>query len=70
MEVNQIDARVFMLRFIGKHSRGGFSRLMEIMDSLGLQVLDANVTTFNEEALSIFRAEVNARIKITIEVNS
>ncbi|XP_019176431.1 PREDICTED: transcription factor ABORTED MICROSPORES [Ipomoea nil] len=60
VEVNQIDARVFMLRFIGKHSRGGFSRLMEIMDSLGLQVLDANVTTLNEEVLSIFRAEAKA----------
>nr|GMD23293.1 transcription factor bhlh90 [Ipomoea batatas] len=60
LSVNQIDSRVFMLRFIGKHSRGGFSRLMETMDSLGLQVLDANVTTLNEEVLSIFRAEAKA----------
>ncbi|CAH9120193.1 unnamed protein product [Cuscuta epithymum] len=58
VEVNQISTSVFMLRFMGKHCRGQFSRMMEIMDSLGLQVLEANVTTFNGLVLSVFRVEV------------
>ncbi|KAK9276456.1 hypothetical protein L1049_005989 [Liquidambar formosana] len=47
MEVNQIGTRDFLLKFLCVQKRGGFMRLVEDLNSLGLQIVDANVTTFN-----------------------
>ncbi|KAE8701471.1 putative ATP binding protein [Hibiscus syriacus] len=58
VEVNQITKREFLIKLYYEHKRGSFAKLMEGIDSLGLQVIDANVTTFNEKALSIFKVEV------------
>ncbi|KAK8647582.1 hypothetical protein V6N13_121313 [Hibiscus sabdariffa] len=57
VEVNQISKREFLIKLYYEHKRGGFAKLMEGIDSLGLQVIDANVTTFNEKVLSIFEVE-------------
>ncbi|CAA2956414.1 transcription factor bHLH90 [Olea europaea subsp. europaea] len=59
VEVSQIGARVFLLRCIFLKKRGGFVRLMEAMDSLGLKVMDANVTTLNGSVLNVFTVEAN-----------
>ena len=53
-----IGTREFLLKLSYEKKRGGFTRLMEAMDDLGLQVVDANITTFNGKVLNIFRAEV------------
>ncbi|KZV52796.1 hypothetical protein F511_33248 [Dorcoceras hygrometricum] len=59
VEVSQLGTKDFLLKLVCKVRRGGFSRLMEAMDSLGLQVRDANVTTFNGSVLNVLRVEAN-----------
>ncbi|XVF02464.1 hypothetical protein REPUB_Repub04eG0177600 [Reevesia pubescens] len=58
VEVNQITKREFLIKLYYEHKRGGFAKLMEGIDSLGLRVIDANVTTFNGKVLNIFKVEV------------
>ncbi|KAL4278936.1 hypothetical protein GQ457_03G026200 [Hibiscus cannabinus] len=57
VEVNQITQREFLIKLHYEHKRGSFAKLMEGIYSLGLQVIDANVTTFNDKVLSIFKVE-------------
>ncbi|PIN06233.1 bHLHZip transcription factor BIGMAX [Handroanthus impetiginosus] len=57
VEVSQLGPKGFLLRLICHKKRGGFSRLMEAMDSLGLQVTDANVTTLNGSVLNVLKVE-------------
>ncbi|XP_039010131.1 transcription factor ABORTED MICROSPORES-like [Hibiscus syriacus] len=59
VEVNQITKREFLIKLQYEHKRGRFAKLMEGIDSLGLQVIDANVTTFNEKVLSIFKVDIH-----------
>ncbi|XP_070043774.1 transcription factor bHLH90-like isoform X2 [Nicotiana tabacum] len=59
VEVNQIGAREFLLKVSGSHKPGGFTQLMEAMNSLGLEVVNTNFTTFGGEILSIFIARAN-----------
>ncbi|KAG4116086.1 hypothetical protein ERO13_D12G147800v2 [Gossypium hirsutum] len=59
VEVNQITKREFWIKLCYKHKRSGFAKLMEGMDSLGLGVIDANITTFNGNVLNIFKVEAN-----------
>lgn len=47
VEVHQIGARDFLLKVICSHKADGFLRIMETIDSLGLEVIDVNVTTCN-----------------------
>ncbi|KAL2488361.1 transcription factor bHLH [Forsythia ovata] len=61
VEVSQIGTKVFLLRCICMKKRGGFVRLMEAMDSLGLKVMDANVTTLNGSVLNVLTVEANRR---------
>lgn len=58
MEVSQIGQRDFLIKIICEQKRGGFARFMEAIDSLGLQVADANVTTFCGQVLNILKVEV------------
>ncbi|GMI83494.1 hypothetical protein like AT1G10610 [Hibiscus trionum] len=59
VEVNQITEREFLIKLHYEHKRGSFAKLMEDIYSLGLQVIDANVTTFNDKVLSIFKVEAS-----------
>lgn len=58
MEVNQIGQKDCFIKLFCKQKRGGFVRLMEAIDSLGLQVVNANVTTFNGTVQNILEVEV------------
>ncbi|KAK6252536.1 hypothetical protein QUC31_014256 [Theobroma cacao] len=58
VEVNQITKREFLIKLCYELKQGGFAKLMEGIDSLGLQVIDANVTTFNGKVLNIFKVEI------------
>ncbi|MBA0746568.1 hypothetical protein Gogos_009074 [Gossypium gossypioides] len=58
VEVNQLTKREFLIKLYYEHERGSFAKLIEGIDSLGLQVIDANVTTFNGKVLSMFKVEV------------
>ncbi|XP_076955554.1 transcription factor bHLH90-like [Bidens hawaiensis] len=60
VEVYQIGAKDFLLKLIcGK--QGGFQRMIETVNSLGLQVLDVNVTTCYDKVLNILKVEVSLR---------
>ncbi|KAI8528291.1 hypothetical protein RHMOL_Rhmol12G0138600 [Rhododendron molle] len=59
VEVHQIGTRDFFVKLLCTQKTGGFARLMEAMHSIGLQVVDANVTTHNGKVLNILKVEVN-----------
>ncbi|CAK7332677.1 unnamed protein product [Dovyalis caffra] len=63
LEVDQIGKRHFLLKFLCEQKRGGFGRLMETIHSLGLQILDANITTFNGKVLNIFKVEADKDVQ-------
>ncbi|XP_008221870.1 PREDICTED: transcription factor bHLH90 [Prunus mume] len=63
VEVNQIGKRDCLIKLFYEQSRGGFANLMENMDSLGLQVVDANVTTFDGNVLNILKVQANRDIQ-------
>ncbi|CAL5338327.1 unnamed protein product [Camellia sinensis] len=62
VEVKQIGMRNFLLKLLCKRKQGGFRGLIEAVNSLGLQVIDANVTTFNGKVLNILQLEVTLKI--------
>ncbi|KAF5754055.1 putative transcription factor bHLH family [Helianthus annuus] len=57
VEVHQIGAKGFLLKLVCGEQRGGFRRIMETVDFLGLQVLDVNVTTCYGKVLNILKVE-------------
>ncbi|XP_044492651.1 transcription factor bHLH90 isoform X2 [Mangifera indica] len=58
IEVNHISKRDFLIKLFCDQKQGGFARLMKAINFLDLQVVDANVTTFNGKVLNILRVEV------------
>ncbi|KAL9401142.1 hypothetical protein Peur_004991 [Populus x canadensis] len=62
LEVDQISKRQFLLKFLCEQRQGGFGRSMETIHSLGLQILDANITTFNGNVLNILKVEADKDI--------
>lgn len=61
IEVNQIGQRHFLIKVIHSQRRDGFLRLMKAAHSLGLQVIDANVTTCKGRVLNIFKIEATQK---------
>ena len=53
-----MSQREFLIKFYCEQKRGGFVRLMEALNALGLQVADANITTFCGKVLNILKVEV------------
>lgn len=53
MEGNEFFVKVFC-----EHKAGGFSRLMEALNALGLEVANVNTTRHTCLASSIFKVEV------------
>ena len=56
--MNHIARKDFMIKLSCEQKQGVFSRLMEAMDSFGLHVLSANMTTFDGKVLNIIMVEV------------
>ncbi|GAU51247.1 hypothetical protein TSUD_187880 [Trifolium subterraneum] len=61
VEVNLIGKTNFMIKLCCEHKQGGFSRLMEAIDSFGLNVVNANMTTFHGKVLNILMVEATAQ---------
>ncbi|KAL9997046.1 putative transcription factor bHLH family [Helianthus debilis subsp. tardiflorus] len=53
VEVHEIGAREFLLKLMCSYKPGQFLRIMETVDSLGLEVIDINITTCNASVLNI-----------------
>ncbi|XP_042508037.1 transcription factor ABORTED MICROSPORES-like [Macadamia integrifolia] len=57
VEVTHIGAKEFFLRVFCEQKPGGFVKLMEAMNAMGLEVMNVNVITFRKLVLNIFKVE-------------
>ena len=56
--MNHIGERDFLIKYVCEQKRCGFARLMEAIHSLGMQTVEANVTTLNGMILNSLKVEV------------
>ncbi|XP_047340174.1 transcription factor ABORTED MICROSPORES [Impatiens glandulifera] len=57
VEVVQLYGNEFYIKIFCEHKTGGFVRLMEALDSLGLEVTNVNITSFRSLVSNVFKVE-------------
>ncbi|ERN00424.1 transcription factor ABORTED MICROSPORES isoform X2 [Amborella trichopoda] len=67
VEVSQVGAHEFNLKIFCEKSSGGFARLMQAMDALGLEVIHVNITTYMSLVLNVFKVEMRDNEAIQAE---
>ena len=58
VEVALIDGNEFFVKVFCEHRPGGFGRLMEAFNSLGMEVIHATVTSHKGLVSNVFKVEV------------
>ncbi|XP_049932244.1 transcription factor TDR isoform X5 [Nymphaea colorata] len=58
VEVTQVGEHQFRLKILCENRACGFSRLMQAMDSLGLEVIKVNIIAFRSLVLYLFKVEM------------
>ncbi|CAN1187470.1 Transcription factor bHLH90 [Linum perenne] len=62
LDVIHIGQREYLIKLLYHQKKGGLVKLMETLSSLGLQVVDANITNFHGSCLNILRVQGNRDI--------
>ncbi|KAG9442786.1 hypothetical protein H6P81_018640 [Aristolochia fimbriata] len=57
VEVSQVNGNEFFVKIFCENRAGGFVKLLEAMNSLGLEVTNANITTFRGLVLNVVKVE-------------
>ncbi|KAL8218919.1 hypothetical protein R6Q57_022292 [Mikania cordata] len=61
VEVHEINAREFLLKLMCSYKPDGFLRLMQTLDSMGLEVINITVTTCNARVLNILNLKAKEK---------
>lgn len=58
VEVAQIDGNEYFVKVFSEHKPGGFVKLMEALNTLGMDVVHATVTSHKGLVSNVFKVEV------------
>lgn len=58
LKVHEIGDGNFLIRVAQEHKRDGFKRLIEAVDSCGLEIIDVNFTRLNLTVMTVLNVKV------------